>query len=140
MSRLLDIWRSLRSLPGWVQIWVLAILVPVNVVPFFFLDTSTGVAASLAAVFVAITNMPLMWICRGMNKAMSIPHLFAWIPLNIYLALCLADNAYREAMMPAELVMVVSLLVANTISLAFDVVDSWKWIKGDRVTPGLENT
>jgi hypothetical protein len=35
MDRMNDIWRSLRSLPVWVQIWVVGILVPVNVLPFF---------------------------------------------------------------------------------------------------------
>jgi len=40
MDRMNDIWRSLRSLPLWVQIWVVAILVPVNVLPFFVLDVS----------------------------------------------------------------------------------------------------
>ena len=140
MHRLSDIWQSLRSLPGWVKVWVLAILVPVNIVPFFFLDTATGLAASLAAVFVAVTNMPLMWIYRGMNKVMSIPHLFAWFPLSIYLLLCLADDSYRENMASTEQVMVLVLLVVNGISLVFDAVDSWKWIRGDRMTPGLELT
>ena len=68
MDRLNDIWRSLRSLPLWVQIWVAGILVPVNVLPFFLLDTR----------------------------------------------------------------------VVNGISLAFDVMDSAKWVAGDRATPGVE--
>ena len=70
MNRINDIWRSLRSLPLWVQIWVVGILVPVNGLPFFLLDTRVGLAASLAALFVVVTNVPLMWIYKGMNLSL----------------------------------------------------------------------
>ena len=83
------------------------------------------------------TNMPLMWIYGGMNKVMSIPHLFAWVPLVLYLAYKLADDGYRSGMSDGETVMVWLLLVINGISLVFDFVDSIKWIQGDRETPGV---
>ncbi|WP_414433074.1 hypothetical protein [Alcanivorax sp. IL2] len=132
-----DIWRSLRSLPAWVQIWVVGILVPVNVLPFFLLDTRVGMAAALAALFVAATNGPLMWIYRGMNKVLSIPHLIAWAPLEIYLLMLLADSGFRAEAGDVELGLAVLLLTINGISLVFDVIDSAKWMAGDRATPGI---
>lgn len=139
MQRLEVIWNSLRSLPLWVQIWVAGILVPVNMLPFFFLETRAGVAGSLAALFVVATNVPLMWRYGGMNKVLSIPHLFAWVPLTLYLVLLLADDSYRSGMSGGETIMVSLLLAINGISLMFDVVDAIKWIKGDRATPGPSN-
>jgi len=137
MDRMNDIWRSLRSLPAWVQIWVVGILVPVNVLPFFLLDTRVGMAAALAALFVAATNGPLMWIYRGMNKVLSIPHLIAWAPLEIYLLMLLADSGFRAEAGDVELGLAVLLLTINGISLVFDVIDSAKWMAGDRATPGI---
>lgn len=137
MNRINHIWRSLRSLPLWVQIWVVGILVPVNGLPFFLLDTRVGLAASLAALFVVVTNVPLMWIYKGMNKVLSIPHLIAWGPLQIYLLMLLADSGFRAEAGALELGLAVLLLVVNGISLAFDVMDSAKWVAGDRATPGL---
>jgi hypothetical protein len=138
MDRLNDIWRSLRSLPLWVQIWVAGILVPVNVLPFFLLDTRVGVAGALAALVVVATNGPLMWIYRGMNKVLSIPHLIAWGPLEIYLLMLLAGSGFRAEAGALELGLAVLLVVVNGISLAFDVMDSAKWVAGDRATPGVE--
>lgn len=132
-----DIWRSLRSLPVWVQIWVVGILVPVNVLPFFLLETAVGQAGAVAALVVLVTNGPLLWMYRGMNKVLSIPHLLAWGPLEIYLLMLLADSGFRAEAGALELGLAVLLLVINGISLVFDVIDSAKWMAGDRVTPGI---
>lgn len=137
MDRMNDIWRSLRSLPVWVQIWVVGILVPVNVLPFFLLETAVGQAGAVAALVVLVTNGPLLWIYRGMNKVLSIPHLLAWGPLEIYLLMLLADSGFRAEAGALELGLAVLLLVINGISLVFDVIDSAKWMAGDRVTPGI---
>lgn len=137
MDRMNDIWRSLRSLPVWVQIWVVGILVPVNVLPFFLLETAVGQAGAVAALVVLVTNGPLLWMYRGMNKVLSIPHLLAWGPLEIYLLMLLADSGFRAEAGALELGLAVLLLVINGISLVFDVIDSAKWMAGDRVTPGI---
>ena len=137
MDRMNDIWRSLRSLPVWVQIWVVGILVPVNVLPFFLLETAVGQAGAVAALVVLVTNGPLLWIYRGMNKILSIPHLIAWGPLEIYLLMLLADSGFRAEAGAMELGLAVLLLVINGISLVFDVIDSGKWMAGDRATPGI---
>lgn len=77
-QRWLSCWRSFVSLPLWVRIWVGLILVPVNVLPFFFLDTPTGRWAAWASVFVVLTNIPIMLIEGGMSRLMAVLHLLAW--------------------------------------------------------------
>lgn len=134
-NRLTAIWASYRSLPLWVQIWVGLILVPVNVAPFFLLDTWTGKAAAVAALFVAATNLPIMLWYAGMNAAMAIPHLIAWLPLEAALVLRLSGNAGPTAFHQPEQVLAWTLLIANGISLAFDIPDTFKWLGGDRQTP-----
>ncbi len=137
MDRMADIWRSWRSLPLWVQIWVAGILVPVNVLPFFLLESVVGQAGALAALLVLVTNGPLMWVYRGMNKVLSIPHLVAWGPLVIYLLMLLSESGFRADASRMELGLAALLLAINGISLMFDAVDSAKWLAGDRATPGI---
>jgi hypothetical protein len=81
--RLLLIWHTYRSLPLWVQIWVAGLLVPVNALSFMLLHTPTGLWAAWAALFVVATNLPIMWVEQGMSKLMSVPHLVAWVPLQL---------------------------------------------------------
>lgn len=136
-ARTQDIWKSYRSLPLWVQIWVALILVPVNAAAFVLLDTWLGVAAAIAAVFVALTNAPIMWVCRGMSRLMSVPHLFAWIPLQVLIPMRLAGMVGGGPVSDAEWVFGIVLFVTNGISLVFDAIDSWRWAKGEREVPGI---
>ena len=135
MNALRRSWQSFRSLPVWVQIWVGLILVPVNIAPFFLLDTWAGQAGAIAALFVIITNGPIMLAYRGMNRALSIPHLIAWIPLEIALFLRALGMAGPGQPGSAEMALIVVLLIINGISLAFDTLDSWRWLRGERETP-----
>jgi hypothetical protein len=137
-ARMQDIWRSYRSLPLWVQIWVAVILVPANAAAFFLLDTWLGVAAAIAAIFVVLTNAPIMWICRGMSRLMSVPHLFAWMPLQVLIPMRLAEVVGGGPVSDAEWTYGITLFVVNGISLVFDVIDSWRWMRGEREVPGLE--
>lgn len=134
--RTAKIWQSYRSLPGWVQIWVAVVLIPVNVLPFLWLDTWTGKAGAAAALFVVITNLPIMWIACGMSRAMSLPHLLAWIPLEIMLAL----RVFGTALSTPELTLALLLLFVNGVSLIFDALDSWRWWRGERDLPGQRRT
>lgn len=131
-----SIWRSLRSLPLWVQIWVVGVLVPVNAAAFFLLDTAAGVATAWAALFVVATNMPIMYWYGGMNRAMSIPHLMAWGPLQVWLVLRLIE---ADAPVGIELFYIWLLLLVNGVSLVFDLIDSWRWLRGERETPGVDD-
>lgn len=132
IQRLHNIWPSYRSLPLWVQVWVGLILVPVNTLPFLFLPQDWAIWGSLAALFVVVTNVPIMWFEQGMSRLMSIPHLFAWIPLHIVLILTLLSET---TLTPTAHTVIWLLLIVNSISLLFDLVDSWRWLNGERDVP-----
>lgn len=132
MTRWLSIWVSFRALPLWVQIWVLGILAPVNAIAFFLTNTPIGKATALAALFVVLTNGPIMWVEKGMSRLMSVPHLIAWIPLEIYLIV----HLFQGASISIDTGYAVLVLVVNGISLIFDGLDSWRWITGERDIPG----
>lgn len=135
-ARLARILHSFQSLPGWVQVWVGFVLIPVNVLPFFFLGTWSGRAAAMAALFVVVTHVPIMWGASGMSRAMSLPHLPAWMPLEIALTLRLAGAAGGVPPSLAETTLAILLLLVNGISLVFDALDSWRWLQGQRDVPG----
>lgn len=136
MKTLASIFRSYTSMPMWVQIWVM-ILVVVNASCLSFLDSAVGRATALAGAFVIVTNLPIMLYYAGMNRAMAIPHLFAWIPLSVFLLLALWGE--QSAELPDSVRhYALAVLVVNAISLAFDVVDTRRWLRGERETPGVD--
>lgn len=130
------VWHSWKSLPVWVQIWVAVILVPVNAAAFFMVYTPTGKAAAFAAIFVILTNVPIMLYEGGMSRMMAMPHLVAWIPLSIYIIARLLVFSNSPAVGKAELIFAIIILVVNGISLIFDTVDTIKWRRGERDIPG----
>jgi hypothetical protein len=129
-------WVSFRSLPLWVQIWVAGILVPANAAPFFLLDFWSARVAAWAAVFVAATNLPIMLREGGMSRLMSIPHLLAWGPLELALVMRMAERAGAGPVSAGEQVFIAVLATVNGVSLAFDALDSWRWLRGERAVPG----
>jgi len=131
-GRLAQTMISFGSLPKWVQIWVGGILVPVNALFVFFLDTNVGIAIAVAASFVVVTNVPIALYSQGMTKLMALPHLI-WIPLEIYIINRLLSGVIGSGTPLFYYVWLV--LVVNGISLYFDIVDGWKWLKGDRAVP-----
>jgi hypothetical protein len=136
LNRVLSIWRSYRCLPFWVQIWVGGILVPVNAAAFALNDTPSGYWAAWAAAFVVATNVPIMWVEQGMSKLMSLPHLVAWIPLQAFLLGRLLGYIDMTPLSKVEIIFATALAIVNGISIAFDVVDSVKWWRGDRQVTG----
>jgi hypothetical protein len=134
-ERLQQSWHSFLSLPAWVQVWVGLVLIPANAASFFLLDYRSGQMAALAAAFVVVTNVPIMLCERGMSKLMAIPHLFAWGPLVVILVLRLAEHSNASEFSLVEQVFAIVIVTVNGISLAFDVVDSWRWLRGDRSVP-----
>ena len=133
MKRLLDAWASFRALPFWVQCWVGLCLVPVNLAPYAMLGTATGRAAALAMSAVILTNVPILLWERGMSRLLSIPHLVAWIPLCVWLIWRFSAGT---PMSPGEAALAWALLIVNSVSLAFDLIDSTKWLRGDRAVAG----
>lgn len=132
-GRLRDCWISFRALPAWVQWWVGGLLIPVNALPFLMLDMPTGRLGATASLVVVLSNVPIMLAERGMSRLLSIPHLIAWIPLcAVLLSLWYSD----DPMSTSERALLLILLAVNGVSLVFDTIDSWRWLRGEREVPG----
>lgn len=125
-----DIWLSFRGLPLWVQIWVAVILVPVNLMPLFFLDQPQGVLIAALAIMGMALNLPIMMAARGMSRAMALPHILCWVPLVIVVAGMLTAT---ETLNPAYVRFLWLLLIVDVISLVFDMRDAAHWMR-DRKT------
>ncbi len=124
---ILDIWRSFRRLPLWVQIWVAVILVPVNMAAVLFWAQPLGLWVALLAVGAMALNLPIMVFERGFSKAMALPHVLIWTPL-IGLIMWVRGGDIS----PCFRSYLTVLLVVNLISLIFDYKDAVAWWKGDR--------
>jgi hypothetical protein len=129
MDLIKDVWNSFRALPHWVQIWVFGLLVPVNSAAIFFVTAPGGWLVALLAIGGMMPNLYVLYSARGFSKAMALSHVALWLPLVAYLFFGLLERAdvtggYRSFLL--------LLLSVNLVSLAFDIVDSWKWWRGDR--------
>ena len=132
-SLITDIWKSLRSLPLWVQIWVMLVLFPVNMATLLFLDQPGGVLTAALAIGALMPNAVLMFAERGFSKAMAWSHLLLWTPLVVLLALSLRGEPMVSG---SYQTFVVALLAINLTSLMFDFPDAIKWWRGDRAVAG----
>ena len=119
--------QSFRRLPLWVQLWILLGLGGVNIAAFFLTEFPTGYWAAWATAFIIAVNAPMVLIQQGYGKILAIPHLMAWIPLWVFAASRLAGDIST-----AEQIYAVLLLTVNGISILFDLVDTRRWLGGDR--------
>lgn len=126
-SLLADIWSSFRSLPIWVQLWTLVLLIPVNLASVFFVGYPHGWIVAVFAIGGMLPSVILALRERGCSKAMSLSHLALWIPLvaMIY-PVIMADYHISYS------VYLSVLLTINVISLLFDLRDGWYWMMGAR--------
>jgi len=121
-----EIWDSFRAIPGWVQVWIMLMLAPINMASLFFLNEPMGMLIAFLANIGMLLNIPVMVYDRGVSKLMSIPHLVPWTALVVLIMF------YRPEATGFYDIFLWVLLIINLISLVFDYVDSVKWIKGDR--------
>ena len=134
-TRVSRVFQSIAGMKLWVKIWLM-ILGAANMAAFLLLDTDIGYWSAVAGVFVVATNMPMMFIQGGITRALSLPHI-VWVPLLIYI---FPQIVGPEALDPtsAEFRLGVTIFVFNSISLAFDFLESYRWLKGEREILGLE--
>jgi len=121
-----EIWNSFRAIPVWVQAWIVLVLMPINVASLFFLNEPMGLLIAILANVGMLLNIPVMIYDRGVSKLMSIPHLLPWSALVVLILF------FRPDVTGIYSAFLWGILIINLISLAFDYVDAWKWIKGDR--------
>jgi len=127
-------WRSVRGMPLWVLVWV-AILAATNTVSFFVTDTPTGTWAGIAFAAIIVMNGAIFWVQAGLTRLLSFPH-FVWVPLVIWLVYRLWFGG-EPAPSGFERSYAIALVVINGISLAFDSLDGWRWLKGGREILGI---
>ena len=124
---LVDILRSFVSLPKWVKFWMLFILGPVNFACLFFLSEPEGVfTASLVFAGVLLSILPVFFE-RGVSRVGSFGHLVPWTILVLHIVFARPDGI--SAVFNVYLTI---LALVNSISLAFDYMDAYKWFRGDR--------
>ncbi len=122
-----QIWQSYRRLPLWVQLWVALILVPVNAASLFFVTQPAGAWLALMAVGAMLCNGALMLVERGFSKVMALPHVLIWTPM-LGLILWLLTQDIADGFRTYLLI----LLAVDVFSLILDVIDTRKWLSGDR--------
>ena len=121
--------QSFFRLPFWVKIWVFFILVPVNMGGLFFLDHPVGRWCAILGIVGMMPNLVIMWMQKGLSKAMAFPHLVPWTILVIWLVTLLNSPEMPSGNL---LLFIGVLLLTDIISLVFDYRDAWLWWKGDR--------
>lgn len=125
-----SLWRSFRRLPLWVQVWMAGILVPANLLSFFLLEYNSAQMIAIAAVLALGSNMLVMYRYAGFSRLMALPHLLVWGPLQVMLLIYLAGSSPFPNLI--EVIYICLVLVVNGISLFFDVLDTWHWLRGER--------
>ena len=131
-SLIADIYSSFRALPGWVQFWVMFMLMPINMASLLFINQPSGLLIAFLANIGMMLNLPVMLYDRGFSKMMALPHLIPW---TILVGILLFNRPEASGTYDAYLWV---LLGANIISLMFDFPDGRKWIHGDRAVAGRE--
>lgn len=120
---ILDILASLKSQPVWVLIWVMAWLLPVNIASLFFMSEPLGLWVAVLASLGYLLNLPILMKYRGFTPVMAVPHVLAWVPLII---LILVMRPEGTGLYGAFLI---TLVITNIISLAFDIPDTIKVLR-----------
>jgi len=127
MTLVSDLWKSFRGLPTWVQIWMVLILVPVNVVSVRFLGQPSAGLIALLAIGGMVPNIVIMIADRGFTNRMAVPHVILWIPLVGFIAyLLFVSDADLSATYATYLK---ALLIVNLISLTFDIPETMEWYR-----------
>jgi len=133
-SLIIDIWASFRALPLWVQLWVSLLLMPVNFASLMFLSAEGGGMIAFLAVGGMIPNAPILLWERGFSKLLAVPHILFWMPLLFIIILRLIGGIDQGSDFYTYLVI---LFITNTISIVFDLFDTWSWIRGERNVAGV---
>lgn len=126
LQRFADIFRSFRSLPAWVQIWMLLWLIPINAASLFFLREPMGIWIAILACGGMVPNGPIMYFERGVSKMMALPHLIPWTAIVLIVIFNKPEGS------GLYVTFLYGLAATNAISLVFDYLDAWKWFNGNR--------
>lgn len=122
--------------PQWVRLWLNVLLVGAFVLPLALLVwRQTRLAALLTVASSVAAGFGVTWLYGqlGYVKLLGLPHILLWTPLMIYLVALLRRPGLPRA--PRLILAAVTATIA--VSLAFDYVDSARYLMGERMpAPG----
>ena len=122
--------QGMLRMPIRLQLWVL-VLVGANIVaPLFFLQHFEA-QLTLAAGLLGLALMSVLTGRFGFSRIVGLGHI-AWLPLIVLLISSVGDTT---ASSPFGL-WIRSVIVLDSISLAFDFVDAARFYRGDRTETG----
>ncbi|WP_300303969.1 hypothetical protein [Ferrovibrio sp.] len=112
----------------------MVILFGTNMASAAFPDSDVGYWTGIAFLVVCGLNMPTMLLQGGLTRLLSFPH-FIWVPLVLYLY----SRLFGVDALPAGPARpyAVAVLLVNSISLLFDLLEAYRWIRGDRRVLGI---
>ena len=124
-----ELYQSFLSLPVWVKIWMLGILIPVNMIGLLFLGHEVGVWIAILGLAGMIPNLFVMYFEKAFSKTMAVSHIIPWTALVIYLGLKLAKGEVPEGNIYYA---VWAVLIVDSISLLFDYKETREWFQERR--------
>ena len=83
--------------------------------------------------FVLATNSAMLWRYASLNRALALPHLLAWVPLQAVLVARLIGGWGPDALAWDEWLLAVLVVMVNSVALFFDTVASWRWWRDRRL-------
>jgi hypothetical protein len=122
-----DISNQIGSLPVIMLIWLRTIGI-VNMASVFFLHRTQARWVLASILFIMATNVPI-FLSFGLVKLGSIPHLFVWVPLVIYLAREIRSG-HVDVRKPFGMWCFAVMLI-DLVSVVFDVRDGVQYLLGD---------
>ena len=132
MKAMMDMMRTMFTLPVPVGIWLGSLMVINMAVPLFYITTPEAQWTLAAAIAGGIT-MTMIFQAQGFVRLLGIGHIY-WIPQVIWFATRL------DAAPPGSLFKywMWSIIVFNSLSIIVDSIDVFRYIKGER-TPYLQS-
>lgn len=120
------LWVSFFELPVLVRVWMVLWLIPLNAASLIFINQPLGIWVAVLANTAMLLNIPVMIAEGRLSKTMALPHLPFWTPLVGLIIWMQPDVATPYGKYLAV------LGVTNTVSLVFDYIDAYRWIRGHR--------
>eukprot|EP00916_Digyalum_oweni_P020494 GHVL01034169.1.p1 GENE.GHVL01034169.1~~GHVL01034169.1.p1 ORF type:complete len:175 (+),score=5.21 GHVL01034169.1:54-578(+) len=139
----IDFASALLAAPLPISIWVTWLLL-CNIFSFVFIYDLIGWFAIGSILFILLINSIILSKYKGLCRIMGLPHLLVWIPLIALILIRLSTDMIpsiggitKEGRLTPEsniylFLYSVILLITNTISVLFDIVDTIRWFRGDR--------
>jgi len=126
--------QGMLRMPMHLQLWVVALVGANIAAPLFFVQHLEA-QLTLAAGLLGLASMSVLTGRFGFSRIVGLGHI-AWLPLIVFLISGVGDTT---ASSPFGL-WIRSVIVLDSISLAFDFVDAARFYRGDRAetVAGLE--